>query len=77
MNDRCLTALRYIGNTLVVVGYFVLLYLSPIWGLAVCFVANVLLFPWAIKGKYWDVVVLASFFAALNGSKFLVEILTR
>ena len=77
MNDRCLTALRYIGNTLVVVGYFVLLYLSTLWGLAVCFVANVMLFPWAIKGKYWDVVVLASFFSVLNGSKLLVEIFSR
>lgn len=75
MNARSLTALRYIGNTLVVVGYFVLLYINMMWGLAVCFIANVLLFPWAVKGKYWDVVVIAAFFSTLNGSRFIVELL--
>ena len=75
MNEKALTSLRYIGNTLVVVGYFVLLYIDMMWGLAVCFAANVLLFPWAIKGKYWDVVVIAAFFSTLNGSRFIVELL--
>ena len=74
MNNRALTSLRYVGNTLVIVGYFVLLYVDMIWGLAVCLSANVLLFPWAIKGKYWDVVVIAAFFSVLNGSKLIIEL---
>jgi len=45
------------------------------WGLAVCFTANVLLFPWAIKGKYWDVVIIATFFSVLNGSKLVMELM--
>ena len=44
-----------------------------IWGVAICFTANILLFPWAIKGKYWDVVIIAAFFAVLNGAKFVME----
>ena len=71
---RFLTVLRYVGNAMVIAGYFVLLYINMIWGLAICFSANVLLFPWAIKGRYWDVVVIAAFFAALNGSKLWMEL---
>jgi len=70
-----LTTLRYIGNALVILGYFVLLYIDLKWGLAVCLTANVLLFPWALKGKYWDVVIIAAFFSVLNGSKLLMELI--
>ena len=70
-----LTTLRYFGNALVIIGYFVLLYIDMNWGLAVCFTANVLLFPWAIKGKYWDVVIIAAFFSVLNGSKLVMELM--
>ena len=73
MSTESLTILRYIGNALVIIGYFVLLYINMIWGLAICFTANILLFPWAIKGKYWDVVIIAAFFAVLNGAKFVME----
>ena len=45
-----------------------------VWGLAVCLTANILLFPWAIKGKYWDVVIIAAFFSVLNGAKLLMEL---
>ena len=75
MTSRLLTTLRYIGNALVILGYFVLLYIDFKWGLAVCLTANVLLFPWALKGKYWDVVVIAAFFSVLNGSKLLMELI--
>ena len=70
-----LTILRYFGNAMVILGYFVLLYVNLVWGLAICFTANVLLFPWALKGKYWDVVIIAAFFSALNGTKLIMELL--
>jgi len=70
-----LTTLRYLGNALVIIGYFVLLYINMVWGLAICFTANVLLFPWAVKGKYWDVVIIATFFSVLNGSKLVMELM--
>ena len=70
-----LTTLRYLGNAMVIIGYFVLLYIDMNWGLAVCFTANVLLFAWAIKGKYWDVVIIAAFFSVLNGSKLVMELM--
>ena len=69
-----LTLLRYFGNALLIVGYFVLLYVNLTLGLAMCFTANVLLFPWAIRGKFWDVVIIAAFFGALNGGKLLMEL---
>ena len=75
-NEKAFTNLRYIGNALVIIGYFVLLYVNMIWGLAVCLTANILLFPWAIKGKYWDVVIIAAFFSVLNGAKLIMELRT-
>ena len=72
MSNRVLTTLRYIGNAQVIIGYFVLLYVHEFTGLALCFLANSLLFPWAIKEKVWDVVCIAAFFAALNGGKMIL-----
>ena len=72
MSSRVVTILRYIGNAQVIIGYFVLLYVHEFTGLALCFCANALLFPWALKEKAWDVVVIAAFFAALNGGKMLL-----
>ena len=66
------TTLRYIGNAQVIIGYFVLLYVHEFTGLALCFCANALLFPWALKEKAWDVVIIAAFFAALNGGKMIL-----
>jgi len=72
MTDRFYTVLRYIGNAQVIIGYFVLLYVHEFTGLALCFTANALLFPWALKYKFWDVVIIAAFFATLNGGKMLL-----
>ena len=72
MNDRTLTTLRYLGNAQVIIGYFVLLYIHEFTGLALCFTANGMLFPWAIKGKFWDVVIILSFCTVLDGGKMLM-----
>lgn len=69
--DRALIALRYYGNAQVVVGHFLLLYVSLFWGLVLAFSANLMLLPWAVKNKFWDVVVILCFFAVIEGSKLV------
>ena len=63
--------LRVYGHTQLVIGHFILLYVSLLWGLVLCFSANLLILPWAIKEKLWDVVVIMMFFAAIEGGKLL------
>ena len=67
--NKPLTILRYYGNAQVLVGHFVLLYHSMFWGLILCFTANALLMPWAVRYKFWDVAVILGFFAVIEGSK--------
>ena len=69
MNERILTTLRYYGNAQVLVGHFVLLNISMFWGLMLSFTANALLMPWAVKHKFWDVVIILMFFFVIEGSK--------
>ena len=66
--------LRVYANCQLVVGHFVLLYVSMLWGLVLCFSSNMLLMPWAMKDRLWDVVAILSFFSVIEGGK-LVEIL--
>ena len=61
--------LRVYGHGQLVVGHFVLLYVSMFWGLVACFSANLLILPWAVKERLWDVVIIMCFFAAIEGSK--------
>ena len=70
-----LTGLRYFGNIQILVGHFVLLYISMFWGLILCFTGNVLLMPWAVKEKFWDVAVILSFFGVLEGAKLASMVL--
>ena len=63
--------LRIYGHAQVVVGHFILLYVSLTWGLVLCFTANLLILPWAIREKLWDVVIIMCFFAGIEGSKLV------
>ena len=73
--NKPLTILRYYGNAQVLVGHFVLLYFSMFWGLVLCFTANAMLLPWAVKNKFWDVVIILCFFAVIEGSRLISLIL--
>ena len=66
--------LRVYANCMLVVGHFVLLYVSFFWGLIISFSSNLLLMPWAVKDRLWDVVVILSFFTVIEGGK-LIEII--
>ena len=69
--------LRWIGNSLLMLGYQVMLWGNFKFGLAIKFVGGLLGIPFAIKLKLWDVLFLCAFFGISEISKlsqlFLVK----
>jgi hypothetical protein len=63
--------LRYIGNILLLTGYFFLLWGDLQLGLIVKCLGNVLVIPFAIKYKFWDILVLCAFYAAIEIPKLI------
>jgi hypothetical protein len=61
--------LRWIGNTLLMLGYQVMLWGDFKFGLAIKFVGGLLGIPFAIKLKLWDVLFLIAFFGITEISK--------
>lgn len=68
---RALDTLRWVGNICLVIGHFVLLYVSLPVGLFVCFVSNGMILPWAVRDRLWDVVIILCFFSVIEGSKLV------
>jgi hypothetical protein len=64
-----LTTLRYIGSGLILAGYFVLLYMDVYWGVMIRLLANLFSLPWALKHKFWDIIVILGFFIAMESHK--------
>jgi len=62
---------RYIGNILLLLGYFILIWGDPKVGLLVKCVGNVFVVPFAIKYKFWDILVLCIFYAAIEIPKLI------
>jgi len=62
---------RYLGNIFLIIGYFLLLWVNPILGLAIKCIGGALSLPFAIKYKFWDVVVICAFFFVLDVSKLV------
>ena len=63
--------LRYIGNFLLLSGYFVLLWGDPKSGLIVKCIGNAFVVPFAIKYKFWDILILCGFYAAIEIPKLI------
>lgn len=63
--------LRYIGNILLILGYFVLLWGDPKTGLSVKCIGNILVIPFAIKYRFWDILILCAFYAAIEIPKLI------
>jgi hypothetical protein len=66
---------RYIGNFLLLAGYFFLLWGDMKIGLFVKCLGNVFVVPFAIKYKFWDILFLCGFYAAIEVPK-LIQLLT-
>ncbi len=70
------TRQRYLGNFLIIVGYFVLLYVDIKIGLIIKVIGGLFTIPFAIKFKLWDVLVLCGFFGALEITKIIQLLLS-
>ena len=69
MRIHLLPSMRYVGSTLVLIGYYFLLYVDVNTGVLIRLFANLLSLPWAIKNKLWDFVALLVFFIVLESHK--------
>jgi hypothetical protein len=67
--------LRYIGNTLLVIGHFTLLWGSTEPALIIKIIGGTLILPFAVGLGLWDVVVLELVFGSMDVTK-LVQVLT-
>jgi hypothetical protein len=62
---------RYIGNLLLLSGYFFLLWGDMKIGLFVKCIGNAFVVPFAIKYKFWDILFLCGFYAAIEVPKLI------
>ena len=63
--------LRILGSVLLIVGYFLLLYVSVYLGCWVRLLGNLSMMPFAVKIKTWDIVGLEAFFSVIDASKII------
>tara|TARA_B100001063_G_scaffold38169_1_gene31758 strand:+ start:1534 stop:1758 length:225 start_codon:yes stop_codon:yes gene_type:complete len=67
--------LRYIGNTLLVIGHFTLLWGSTEPALIIKIIGGALILPFAIGLCLWDVVALELVFGSMDVTK-LIQVIT-
>jgi Flp pilus assembly protein protease CpaA len=67
---------RYIGNILSLVGYFMLVHVDPLIGSVVKIVGLVLVTPFCIRFKLWDVVFLFGVFGLIDLSNIVKLVFT-
>jgi hypothetical protein len=63
--------LRYIGNALLLIGYYIMLWDDQKVGLIIKCIGGLFSMPFAIKYKLWDVLVIGGFFSAIEISKII------
>jgi hypothetical protein len=63
--------LRYLGNTLLIIGYQIMLWGDFKYGLLIKCIGGVLTIPFAIKLKLYDVLVLCGFFTVNEIAKLV------
>ena len=63
--------MRVMGSIRMIVGYFLVLYVSVYWGCWIRLIGNLAMMPFAIKIKTWDIVGLEAFFSAIDISKII------
>ena len=63
--------MRIMGSICLIVGYFLVLYVSVYWGCWIRLIGNLAMMPFAIKIKTWDIVGLEAFFSTIDISKII------
>lgn len=62
---------RILGSTLLIGGYFVMLYIDMKMGLNIRFIGNFAMLPFSFKVKAYDFVALDIFYGGLDLSKII------
>tara|TARA_Y100000015_G_C2355438_1_gene72679 strand:- start:142 stop:360 length:219 start_codon:yes stop_codon:yes gene_type:complete len=65
------TTLRIAGSFSLLLGYFVLLYVDTMLGCSLRLLGGIMMIPFAIHIKTWDVVSLQTFFAVMDATKIV------
>jgi len=65
------TALRIIGSILLIIGYFILLYGDMKTGCWFRLIGGIIMVPFSIQIKTWDIIVLQAFFSIIDVSKII------
>jgi len=65
------TSLRITGSIFLVIGYFILLYGDMKTGCWFRLIGGIVMVPFSIQIKTWDVIVLQAFFAIIDISKII------
>jgi len=68
---RCDEYMRIVGSISVILGYFVVLHISPIVGVCINLVGDMVSVPYFIRTKSWDVVVMIFFLSVISTSKLV------
>ena len=63
--------LRILGSICLIVGYFFILYVSVYWGCWIRLTGNLVMMPFAVRMRIWDIVAVQSFFSAIDASKII------
>ena len=63
--------LRVLGSASLLIGYFLLLYLDVRIGCTFRLIGGLMMIPFAISIKTWDVVGLQTFFVVIDASKII------
>ena len=63
--------LRIVGSISVILGYFVVLHVSPIIGVCINLFGDMVSVPYFIRTKSWDVVVMIFFLTCISSSKLV------
>ncbi len=70
--DRLIVVARMIGTYGIILGYFVTLHVSILFGAMLNVVFELLALPFYIKNKMWDVVICFSFLLSIGISKIIM-----
>jgi len=65
------SALRYLGNLLLIIGYQIMLWGDFKYGLLIKCIGGILTIPFAIKLKLYDVLILCGFFTLNEVAKLV------
>ena len=65
------TILRYVGNALLITGYYILLWGDERLGLIIKLIAGVLLLPSFVYFKMWDSVTICGFYAFIEIARLI------